>query len=669
MTKLKVNKRRKALFGEAAATTVAAGIQAAATLASAGINAAATASAAKQNAAAQEQAAQVNADSLEKQNENNNKLQKQNIDFQKSENEKARQLEKDNQMMLQMLAGQQNTTQREEASKIQVRNGGSIKSNRIVTKHGNLPFRVLDGGGVVYLGSTANGEDLYEVIGNDHKHYHKAQGGKNKTGVGISFDTLPKGLSKYAKGGNATDNIVEAEGNQNTSKGELMLVSPTDAKFISKHNISGFNPREAVMLGLEPNIAFAIQESIKDEKNIPDDGKKATSGTIVRSIYNPTLSSSFVPIAVAIENDKKKNPTIAKYGTRVKAVRGKFLYDYNIANPNSYLNPLSANYNPNLDPKTNPNFNFTNNKSNKSSLPVGNLLKDSNKSLLIGSGISAGTQLLGAFANSIGNNLASKYSKQGLRAASQHMIDAYNKLKGIDLNTIKRDDFRAAHAMAALQAPIVNTGAETAAAERSLQRTRSQINDNTLSSAAAQNRNAVAETNYNDLINQIATNANKTKQAIIQGNMERITDVSNQNATRDIEANKNYAENLMQLRQYNNDIENQKIMGIGQTNANLYQGLANIDSSRATSNAKNWGNAVTNVGTIAGKTANTIGQNKFNYIGTLAGLSDEQLARLFDYSNDEEGLKSIIEAHAGDDPETPFYKLLQGIAKRRKLNI
>jgi len=661
MTKLKVNKRRKALFGEAAATTVAAGIQAAATLTGAGINAAATANAAKENAAAQEQVAQVNANSLEKQNENNNKLQQQNIDFQKSENEKTRQIEKDNQMMLQMLAGQQNTTQREEASKIQVRNGGSIKSSRIITKHGNLPFRVLDGGGVVYLGSTANGEDLYEVVGNDHKHYHKAQGGKNKTGVGISFDTLPKGLSKYAKGGNATDNIVEAEGNQNTSKGELMLVSPTDAKFISKHNISGFNPREAVMLGLEPNIAFAIQESIKDENNIPDDGKKATSGTIVRTNYNPTLSSSFVPIAVAIGNDKKKNPTIAKYGTRIKATGGKrFNYitgQYEDDNTNGgYAGQSSG-----------PVGTGDNNKSGNTSLPVGNLLKDSNKSLLIGSGISAGTQLLGAFANSIGNNLASKYRKEGLNAVSQHMIDAYNKLKGIDLNTLKRGDFKAAHAMAALQAPIVNTGAETAAAERSLQRTRNQINNNTLSAAAAQNRNAVAETNYNDLLNQIATNANKTKQAIIQGNMERITDVSNQNATRDIEANKNYAENLMQLRQYNNDIENQKIMGIGQTNANLYQGLANIDSSRATSNAKNWGNAVTNVGTIAGKTANAIGQNKFNYIGTLAGLSDEQLTRLFDYSNDNEGIKSMLDLHAGDNKESAYYKYLQTIAKRRGL--
>ena len=66
--------------------------------------------------------------------------------------------------------------------------------------------------------------------------------------------------------------------------------------------------------------------------------------------------------------------------------------------------------------------------------------------------------------NNIGNNIASRYLTRGYDDAANILVDAYGNLKTIDMDAIDRNDYRAAHAMAALQAPIVQTGAERSAA-------------------------------------------------------------------------------------------------------------------------------------------------------------------------------------------------------------
>jgi hypothetical protein len=202
---------------------------AAATLAAAGINAASTASAAKKQAEAVEASSRTQADALKLQNENANKNQEQMIAFTREQNDLNRDLQKDIQMNLQLLTGRQNENELRENAKIQVKRGGSTRRKLRNTptsflrgRNGNLPFTVTDGGNVLPIGTTPEGYDLYEIIGNDHEHYHKAQGGKNKTGVGIKF---------------ANSGIIEGEGNQNSNQGELMLVTPNDAKFISKHSL------------------------------------------------------------------------------------------------------------------------------------------------------------------------------------------------------------------------------------------------------------------------------------------------------------------------------------------------------------------------------------------------------------------------------------------------
>lgn len=577
------NLRPKATFG------VDGAVSAAATLTAAGMQTAATLNAARQQADAAREAARTQADALRLQDENNKKLQENSINFTKNENEINRDLQKQIQMNLQMLTGQQNVNELREAAKIQVKNGGSAKRKLRNTSfsslrgsNGNLPFTVTDGGAVVPLGVTSEGYDLYEIIGNDHKHYHKTQNGKAKTGVGIRFE------------GKQT---IEGEGNQNSNQGELMLVTPTDAKFISKHSIKGFNPAKAVLAGVNPIDAFETQEAIKDVYGISDDGKgndktpvrrMRTYGGVDMLPIVPNLSLDFIaPTAVGVVSSLNDENTMRtrslKCGGKIrgKAVNGTYYTRKGIKNPFMYY-------------PTHPIYDFDIND-NRTKSPNNTEGMNTYKGNLLGAGINAGANLLSAGISNIGNRLAQRYLTSGYRDAGNTLANAYSQLKTIDPNTIRRQDFAAAHAMAALQAPIVNTGAERAVAERSLHRNLARINRNTLSSAAAQDRSARVETAYNDITGQIESNAEKIRQGIIQENMKRITDVANENATRDVYANRDYANAHLALLQYNNDIENEKITGSAQARADMITSIAGIKGDTIRQNLSNIGNAI-NVG-------------------------------------------------------------------------
>lgn len=562
------NGRNQALFGADGA------IMAAATLAAAGINAGATTASAKQQAAAIEAAAKANAEAMNKQNENNTQLQEKSIEFTKEQNERNRDLQKEIQMNLQLLTGQQNTNEMKEASKIQVKCGGSMRRKLrnagaetapylLRGMNNNLPFTVTDGGTVIPIATTPEGYDLYEIIGNDHEHYHKAQGGKSKTGVGIRF---------------AGKKTIEGEGNQNSNQGELMLVTPTDAKFISKHSIKGFNPAKAVLAGVHPIDAFNEQEMLKSIYGISDDGNsspvrgiKAYNGLNLTS--TPDLSLDFLaPVAVGIvagTREDAKNGRSLRNGGRCKAYSGTWWDNYG------------------------------------------------------GATLNAGANFLGAGITTLGNYFAGRYLTDAYGNAANILGNAYDRMHGIDMSAINRDDYRAAHAMAALQAPIVNTSAERSASERTLHRNLARINRNTLSSAAAQNRSARAEVDYNDRIAQIEQGADRLRQEIIQGNMQRITQVSSENANHDTQANQQYAQAYLNLLQYNNDIENEKISGKAQAYADSLTQTAGTRASLAQANAASWAGALTGSASGFNNTLSAMAKQKNELEMALLGANTE----------------------------------------------
>lgn len=337
------HKRRKALFGEA--------ITAAATLTAAGINALATKEAAKTQANAMLDNAKTQANVMKEQITNSNNLQKEQFAFTRSQNQENRQQQQDIQNTLQMIAGKSNMSNIMERNKMQAKMGKNANSTPF---YGGAPFQVTDGGGVLPIDITPDGYGLYEIIGNDHEHYHKTKRGKSRSGVGFKF-----------KDGT----VIEGEGNQNSNLGELLYVTPQDAMFLSKHSIKGFNPAKAVLAGLHPMQAFNTQEYLKRLFRIKDNGDNMKYGGIANENVSYT-SSPVKGIDYSRPTAKCGGKRKLKCGGRRKAAYGgPGFYDYMGAGIGSAGNILGSLF------STWGNISSAN-KLNKAYLEAGNLLSD-----------------------------------------------------------------------------------------------------------------------------------------------------------------------------------------------------------------------------------------------------------------------------------------------------
>lgn len=644
--------RKKAEFGsETAAILAAAGINAAASASAAIVGANATKDAANKQAQSTITAAQKNAQAIKDQTSKSREYQMESQDFIKEQNAENRELQKDIQMQLQMLAGQQNVNDRFEASKLVVKNGGRTKP-RYSLRGNNMAFRVTDGGYVVPVGSTPEGYNLFEIRGNDHEHYHKAPGGKNKTGVGIKFED---------------GNVIEGEGNQNTNQGEYMLQTPDAAYFISKHNIAGFNPAKAVNSGMHPLAAYNIQEQQKQIKGITDDGKKISSpvknkkklvGGVIPNVYTmynqtgpqmgvDTVGDTAVGVAYASQDKNQmkcggKKRTIKCGGkVRKKAYNGMLFYHNPVYNgsmanefpgvsiipatpttikisdvPNNPIvpvtpsSPANVNYKSPTTSTTKPSSSFWNNGGTE----------------LAGAGISALGNLGGAFITSSANTYAAKKLADAYNQAANITADAYRSLQTIDLGSIKRADFKAAHAMPALQAPVSQAASKISGVDRQLQRQLANIRKYSASGAAAQSRANTAEVDAQDIKNKIYSADQEQTQKIRQDNANRVTQASMQNAQLDTEANKQFTNAYLNLLQYNNDIENQKILGSAGA---LAEGATNAASSIAdahTANASTWSNAITNSTQGFTNTLSSMATRKADLDKVMLGASGDTAA-------------------------------------------
>ena len=641
----KCGRKKAALGSESAAIITASLTNAAATAAAAAVGASATKDAANKQAQATTAAAQRQAQAIKAQTENSKEYQLQAQNFIKDQNAESRELQKDIQMQLQMLTGQQNVNDRLEDSKLVVRNGGMIKP-RYSLQGNNMPFRVTDGGYVVHRGTTPEGYDLFEARGNDHEHYHKAPGGKYKTGVGIKF-----------KDGN----VLEVEGNQHTVQGEYILLTPSEAYAISKHTMAGFNPAKAVNMGMHPLVAFNIQEQIKQINGIPDDGKKTSSpvennkklaGGLTHNIYDmynqttpkletDTVGDTAVGVAYASQDKNQmkcggKKRTL-KCGGKVRKKAEDGFYHW-FSNPayNSYTPytklPDTTIVNPSAGTTINwgtgditlPNntivtSNTTKPVTTKSSGSFWNNIGAD----LMGAGLSSLDNIGGAWITSNANRYAANKLAEAYNTSSNLLADAYRNLKTIDLNSIKREDYAAAHAMPALQAPISQSAAPIAMVNRQLQRRLSNAGKYSASSAAAQNRMASAEVDAQDTKTKVYSADQEQMQKIRQANAERVTQAAMQNAQNDIEASKQYSNAYLNLLQYNNDIENQRLLGAAGALSEGATNAAGAIANAHTANATAWNNAMVNSGQSFANTLSAMATRKADLEKVMLGASGD----------------------------------------------
>ena len=614
--KLKNGGRCRAQFGaEAGAILAAAGINAATQLAAAGINSAATKDAAQRQAQALREQANKQADALKLQNEKANELQMKSQDFVNQQNAENRELQKDIQMQLQMLTGQQNTNDRLEAAKIQVRNGGSIKrklrlaGNTTSSLRGNdnIPFVVTDGGGVIPVGTTPEGFDLYEISGNDHEHYHRARkysGGNYKSGVGIKF---------------ADGSVIEGEGNQNTNQGEYMLTTPENAYFISKHSIAGFNPAKMINGGMHPLKAYAIQERLKAINGISDDGKHNSSpvekkllggqqSNLINMInsYYPELSTDTVGATAAgaayATNEKRKLRNGGR--CRRRADFGTYTWqptNYSWPGADMFINskpttipvyagPLAYEYQPTINSNVVSPLNVTPATANSSTTakPVTTRGGGWGSPELWGAGITALGNIGGALITSLGNRRGTQYIANAENYKADLLANAYRNLVTIDDNTIDRSNYAAAHALASLQAPVSFANQRIAKIDRMLGRMLDNARRYSLSGVAAIERSNLAEINAQDSRNQVYSEDQEQMQRIRQANQERLNQVAMFNAQQDNESNRQYFGDRLKLAQYNNDIINQRILGSAGALGEGAVNVANAYANAATSNASTW---------------------------------------------------------------------------------
>ena len=583
--------RRKAFLGADGA------VMAAATLTAAAMNTAATALAAKQQSEAVMDGATKQAEMIKAQTENNNNLQKESLAFTRQQNRENRQQQQNIQTTLQMLAGQQNMNDINNANKVAVKYGGkpkhrSMKSQPFYGGAVNTKFKVTDGGGVIPINVTPDGYGLYELYGNDHEHYHKSPSGKYKTGVGIKFND---------------GSVVEGEGNQNSNQGELLYVTPDDAMFISKHSIDGFNPTKAVNAGLHPIEAFNIQEQLKYIKGLNDDGSKTRHKSIKRTNggYNHIINqanitqspfNSIAPVSAGVayllnSSPVKGNsqPIIARNGARVKLKEGG---------------------------------------RSKGFLGLGNYS---------GAGYNALGNLLGAGVNVFGNMSAANKLADAYSQAGSILSDAYSNMKGIDLSEVSREDYAAPHTLAVVRSADTNINPQLERIRRNAAYERNEINRNTLSSAARQQRLA----SINDRMIQRAGEQYALKhnqdETIRQGNAERITQTAQANADRDVTARQNWAKDRLSLMQYNNNIENAKLAGMGQAQADAITQAAGAKAVGLQSSMQAIGSGITSSAQGFADTYNGLRAERAARENILIGADTENVVNYLSRNTDVSG--------------------------------
>lgn len=611
------NKRPKALFGEVAA----AGIQAAATLAAAGIQARQMASSAKEQANAQIQGAQMQAKSIEQTNQNNNTLQQQSQQFIASENEANRQLQRDWQMNMQLAQGMLTSEDRRAESRIQVKKGGKVRrSNKglrdasFPLRAGNLPFQVTDGGGVIPIGTTPEGYDLYEIIGNDHEHYHKTKGGKHKSGVGIKF-------------GNGQ--VVEGEGNQNSNQGEYLLTTPDAGFFISKHSVNGFNPVKAINAGMSPIDAYQLQEANKNGSS-PVRRMYAKAGAYVQPVLATGYPVQDLNFDMVGPNTAylMQRPTL-KRGGRVKAAYGFVNYPSAYRNFSGYFsgfgNPFPKAQAPTYNLQTpafwstvpvnnglsiTPTTNTMGVTPQRTAYEINNGGSRSNKSFrdrlrgisgnLWGAGLTTLGNLGGAWLTSWGANRASKYLSKAYTDSADILANAYDRLQGVDMSSLKREDFAGAHYMPVVQSVYQNVNPQLENTNREFRRLMRATNAGTLSTAARLSRQAGANSAAAEQRSAIyADQANREAQARLQ-NTQMINEAAAKNAEMDIQASRDFTNHYVDLLKYNADIANERITGRAQAIADGMLGAAGARGTAAQATGQAWGAAIQGAGQAFG---------------------------------------------------------------------
>lgn len=542
--------------------------------------------------AAEEQAA-----ALKAQSENNNKLQEETIAFTKAENEKAREIQKNMQMNMEMMMGKQNATDRAKASKITVKYGGDVRrklknggdNKSHIPFTGELGFVITDGAEgvknpVIPLEYTPDGGVIMMVNPKLKDHDEKNKEGRKGFGVATATKNNP---------------YIPAKSNLEMEAGEIFKTKPYTGieSVISKHNLPGtkFNPAANYLAGGNYEEVFNIAEGIKDLKNIPDSGNTKVNRKLTLSGSNLTLNLPY-PTQPNLQTDSLSAVSTSLIG---------------LANNN---NPIQTGYN------------VLDGQQNQTDLTRTNILAKYGKDRRIkaNNGISdntlgwmnIGANTIGAGLSTLSNLLGSSYTREAnaevarlmgeaYAQSGDIMANAYDNLQGIDISQIKRESYESAPILAQLRTNRVNKNAELDEITRQYQDLSKEIDENTLSSAARQTKRQKLATATTAARNKVYQQQQAEMDAINNANQATINQVNQANMAADLLARQDFNYARLKGLEYNANIANQRILGRASAksdailktagiNANTTQANSQVRSNAVNAIGSSWSNAINN---------------------------------------------------------------------------
>ena len=237
--------------------------------------------------------------------------------------------------------------------------------------------------------------------------------------------------------------------------------------------------------------------------------------------------------------------------------------------------------------------------------------------------ISAFGNIGGATISTIGNMLAANRLGSAYRKAGDIIADAYSQWHGIDMNEIKKNDFKSTPALAVMRSADTNINPQLERIQRDAAARVRETNRGTLSSAARQARLASIQDTSAQRSGEQYAYAHNENEKIRQENAQRATQVMSENASREIQANKDYTSNRLSLLQYNNDIDNAKSAGIGQARADAAVQSSAAKAQGLQTSLATIGSALANSGKGYGTALENYRKESFDFSKSFSGLGNE----------------------------------------------
>lgn len=632
-------KRPKAFFGADGAITAAAiAAQTVSQIAQAAMNRKATMQAAKEQSAAIEQQSQIQSQAMTRANANANSLQRQSQEFISQQNEANRDLQKQNMMNMQMLMGQENSANRREQSKITAKYGSNTRrklrnaGKSSLSSTGELGFKITDGAEgvnnpVIPLQYTEDGGVIMMVNPNLKDHDERNSSGRKGFGVATASEGMP---------------FIPNKSNLEMEGGEVFKAVPGKGiqSVISKHKLPGtnFNPREYYLATGDYEGAFNEAETIKNIKGISD------SGNTKRRLG---MTSPVEEMRVLRLNGGGINPIDMVYSAQPD-LSGTDMNGYMVA---AALNQNNIPDTANAADGQQSNTDVTRTNVMKAKYGTGRVkLKCGGRRKAdlgvagwnsIGAGFNTVGNVAGAAITNRANNRAARIMTGAYRNAADILGNAYDRLTGIDLDSIKLEDYEAAPVLANIRSARYNINPQLERVQRIGRNLAQNVRKNTLSSAAQQSKELAIIDKMDDTSSQLyADQANHTE-AIKQGNMQELNRVATENANRMAQARQQFAASRLAGMQYNNDINNEKILGRANAESSAALQIGQTQASTRQANAQGWANALNNVATGWSSAFNNIGNYRANLQSNIMGADDPEVRRTLEMTNDRYSRKLL----------------------------